>query len=353
MRKSLELFIVVSCLVACRQSGPLPDIPDLGMYKDVIIEISAPGVWDNCTRSVIPDPLRVLDIVDVFIYKDGALRRSLSFSRSSVGDSSLKTSSRLLAGDTYDIIVIANNTEHTAPATLDDALGMVYDSQGFTNLEEHGIPMCGMTTVTVTPNIGRINIVLKRLVAQVVFDIDKSGMTAGTIDLTSAKVCQMNTVCPFFDDGRATRSTEVSDGDYAKVEHMVYINAGWECVFFVLENKQGDLLPQNVNPDLKLPVKVWQSGGNPGLCTYVELSGVYTGKKNYLKGEPFVVRFFIGADACTNFDVNRNWRYLIHLVFTDDICFRNDWKLDFGSSLSAPFKVTADVKGAPTADSLS
>ena len=331
MKHSLILLAVISCLtIACEKPDGPQDSPEESGYRDVIFDISAPGDWNDCTKSIIPTSLRDMDIVDIFIYKSGTLCRNLSFSRSTGGTSSLTTTSRLFVGDTYDIIAIANHTDHTPPATLDDAMNdLVYVARDFSDLAENGIPMCGMTNITIMPNTNRVNIVLTRLVAQFVFDLDVSGLTHGSLTLTSAKVRQMNTVCPFFGEGRATSAAELADGDLATDSHLVYINGGWEGVFFILENRQGNLLPGNTNPDMKNPDTVRQAGGNPDLCTYIELTGVYCDRSQNMIGEPVTVRFFIGDNACTNFDVNRNWKYKVSLSFSDDISFRSDWKVDF------------------------
>ena len=322
---SLACCLLISCETAVTLPEKLPD----GVPVDVVIEISAPGSAGAWTKSQVSMDRRDLDTLDVFIYQSGVLRRSLSFTCGADWAQSYSSTLRLISGDTYDVVVFANNIDHTAPATLTEALSGVYRISDYSTLVQHGLPMCGRETVTVNSHSTHINIPLTRLVSKLIISKNNGTLTHGTLELTSAKVCQMNSVCPFFSDAYAQSPSEVIDGDYATDNDLVILNAGWDLVFFVLENRQGDLLPYNTDPDQKLPEKISMAGGNPGLCTYIELSGIYRDRAGHMSGEPVTTRFYLGEDACRNFDVKRNWQYRVRLHFTDDMCLRSGWKLDF------------------------
>lgn len=320
MKHCYKILLLMTCLVwACEKND---------VTKEVHFDIFADPEVQKGTKSSIPVHLRELNNVDVFIYDSGVLRNSLSFSRSGVGSSSMSETVSLIVGSTYDIVVTANHYEHTAPASLNEALsGLVYRSDGLDTLLENGIPMGGHATVVVTKYTSTVRIGLTRLVADFELEIDVSGLQHGSFSVSSVQVRQMNKVCPFFGTGRAVSPSDVADGDENTAVDLTALNSGWQATFFVLENKQGDLLPGNTNPDNKIPAKLLAAGRNPDLCTYIEVRGVYSDATGSFVAEPVVAKFFLGENACSNFDVNRNWRYNLLLSFTDNICFRNDWKM--------------------------
>lgn len=326
MRKFITVLLALCMICACEYER-MPPLEDPEESGEVVFEIIADADTYDGTKSCIPDWQMSLNKVDIFIYDSGVLRTKLCMNRDAGGAAVVTASTRLIVGSIYDIIVVANNSVHTPPASLDAALNdFVYRIGGMADIIANGIPMCGRQTIAVVRNQPVVRIPLKRLVADVTLQLDESGLHHGRITINSVKVRQMNTVCPFFGDGRAQGSGDVTDGDLSDSDDMVLLNSGWETKFYVLENKQGTLLPNNTDPNMKNPSKVTQAGGNPGFCTYIEVEGEYSDLRGELKAEPVVTRFFLGEDACRNFDVNRNWRYNITLSFTDDVCFRNDWR---------------------------
>ncbi len=310
----------MTCLVwACEKND---------VTKEVLFDIFADTELQGDTKSSIPAQLTGLNNVDVFIYDSGVLRKSLCFSRNGVGSSSMSEAISLIVGSTYDIVVIANHYDHTPPASLSEALsGLVYRSNGLGTLIANGIPMGGRQTVTVSKSTSTVRIGLTRLVADLELQIDVSGLQHGSFSVSSVQVRQMNKVCPFFGTGRAEDPSDVADGDANTSADLMLLNRGWQATFYIPENKQGTLLPDNTEPDNKQPDRVLMAGGNPDLCTYIEVCGVYSDATGRFIAEPVVAKFFLGENSFSNFDVNRNWRYNVLLSFTDDICFRNDWKM--------------------------
>lgn len=316
--------LAVFCLCGCRK-GLEPEAEEI----EVSFEISsAPDIAVD-TKSSIDMSLFGIDVLDILIYHRGKLCKKLCISQTDMINYVYFPKARLIVGETYDILVLANHGGITYPATLTEALNtLIYRTQGFAKLEEYGVPMSGRATIVVSPLTSTVNIPLQRLCAILFLEADVSGLKHGRLEFTSVQVRQMNTVCPFFSDGVATSVSDVSDGDTGGEGAVACLNAGWQPYFFILENRQGTLIPNNINPDLKNPSILTVLGRNPGLCTYVEVGAVYTGSSEQMIGEPVTARFYLGEDACTNFNVNRNWRYTVYMKFTDDICFRTDWKMN-------------------------
>lgn len=321
--------IIIAILSACSLCGCESALEPEAEEVEVSIDISAAPCTIADTKSSIDVSLFSMDALDILVYHGGHLRNRLCISRNNVSSNAFTATTRLIVGETYDILVLANHGGLTPPESLTEALNtLTYRTSGFSGLEAHGIPMSGHATVVVSPQTSRVNIQLQRLCAILFLDADVSGLQHGRLTFTSVKVRQMNNVCPFFSDGYAVSVSDVSDGDTGGEGAVNTLNAGWQPYFFILENKQGTLLPYNTDPDRKVPSSLTAAGRNPCLCTYVEIGAVYTGSSGQMIGEPITARFYLGSDACTNFDVNRNWRYTVYMSFTDDICFRTDWKMD-------------------------
>lgn len=320
----LTILTALVCLCACDSS-----LPGGREEKEVRFIIDSGQVMEPVGKSVLGPAYRILNRVDILVYQKGDLRRLLSTTRDAGGASSLSVSTSLMVGETYDILVIANYPVLNPPATLQAALDtMVYRADGMSPMVELGVPMCAHKTVLVSKETSRVEISLSRLAAWLAMDIDRSGLQHGNVEIRSAKVCQMNTSCPLFSEGKAVSAADVCDGDLCTTGDIKLLNSGWEAFFYILENRQGTLLPGNADPDLKNPESLRAVGADPGLCTYLEVEAVYTDFTGTMIGEPVVARFYLGEDACTDFSVNRNWRYKVRLALTDDICFRTDWKME-------------------------
>lgn len=92
---------------------------------------------------------------------------------------------------------------------------------------------------------------------------------------------------------------------------------------YVPANMQGVLLPSNTNPDNKTADAVTAAGGNPDLCTYLEIYGTAlhfgqrTGNVSY--------RFYLGSDNTSDFSVQNGYKYNVTFTPTAGGIQRGDW----------------------------
>ncbi|MBQ9463398.1 MAG: DUF4906 domain-containing protein [Bacteroidales bacterium] len=281
------------------------------------------------TRSSVTSSENALGTIDIYVYDAVSGRKVAAFSADAGRASSCSVPAELAPGRMYEALVVANESEHNAPDMLDEAISsMKCGNTGIAGWNSEGLPMSGRVRFIPGSASSVVDVALTRLLARLDLSVDTSGMQHGTIFFTSATVRQMNTVCPFFGEGRASDGTDVCDGDLSKVSDISSLNWGRPISFYVMENKQGSILRGNTDPERKVPDEVEAAGGNPDLCTYIELRGIYTDLSGYLKGEPVTARLYLGEDACSNFDVSRNCSYTVRLSITDNGCLRTDWKID-------------------------
>ena len=325
-------FCLLLCFCSCVHESPAAITGGRSGTREVSVHLCADALPAYGTRSGVSVSDSGLGAVDIYFYERGSLCSSLTVNADANQAAYYYATVQLQIGSTYEILVLANHTVHSPPATLDAALSSLsYVSDGITAWNSSGIPMSGRATVTVSSSTSELEIRLTRLLARLSLTIDCSSLRHGNIVFTSARVRQMNRVCPFFRDARATSSGGVCDGDLASAADLSALNSygnRYSTTFYLAENLQGDILYGNDDPDRKIPSLVEAAGCDPGLCTYLEILGTYSGSSGKLTGEPLTARLFLGGDATGNFDIERNCTYDVTLVITDSGCLRSDWKID-------------------------
>lgn len=322
----------VLLLGSCVDNVELPHGTAVSGTLRTVLSVTGDGTL-AATRSGLTVPDDAIGHLDAYFYESGRLCASMTISADAGWRNSFSSEVSLPFGHSYDLLVLANAGDVVPPADLSEALSsLCYISDGLPGWNRLGIPMCGRSSFIVTPDLGVIRVPLTRLVSRLTLSVDISELRHGSIDFSSISVRQMNRVCPFFSEGRATAAGGVCDGDLATGDDLAGINADgrgrFTVDFFLMENLQGALLAGNTDPDAKTPDQVRAAGGNPDLCTYLEVLGRYSGSSGQLTGEPLTARFFLGDDAVVDFSLRRNHTYTVSLSITDDGCLRTDWKLD-------------------------
>ena len=297
-------------------------------FTDVKVRIhSAP---DTRTRSSVGTAEDGINDYILLFYEDGLLLPELTVRESAAGAESVVIGVSLGIGHEFDIVSFANCTVSPAPQTLAEARALCYDCDGVSGWTR-GIPMAGYKTLKVRYHMPDVEMQLVRLAARLDLSIDTSSLQHGSITFTSIAVRQMNRSCPFFASGSASPGGGVCDGDSASAADLDVINAspaGCRASFYLLENMQGDILAGNTDPDRKVPSSVQAAGSDPGLCTYLEICGTYTDRSGHMTSDNLVSHLYLGADALANFDIERNHRYEVSVVITDNGCLRTDWKIN-------------------------
>lgn len=332
MMKKIYTICCLLCLCSCVRENLNEDYRFPSGKREVAVSISGDALPPYGTRSSVTAAESGLGAVDIFFYHSGILCRDLTVNGNAAWADSYTAVVQLDYGKTYDVLVLGNSDVHSAPERLQDALqSLKYVADGISGWNSGGLPMAGRTSFTVSPAMSDIYVALERLVARFTLNIDTSGLEHGRLKITSVAVKQMNRECPYFLGACATRSGGVCDGDLASPAEIASINASGgrsSMTFYLTENLQGELLPWNGDPDLKIPREVAQAGGDPELCTYIEILGLYSDSSGMMTGEPLTARLFLGANATSDFDVRRNSLYEIDLRISDSACLRADWKVD-------------------------
>lgn len=224
---------------------------------------------------------------------------------------------------TYNIYVTANMGTFNAPVKESEIKDAFHTITSFSELGK-SIPMSwkGMAELK-SGEKTTVYAELSRLVSKVGFNV-KMGVLEG-LDITSARLCQAaGRIRPFMDGGsRIISPAEAADGDYASAEDIESLMEGESIFFYVAENCQGTLLPDNDDPWAKVPDNI---GEMADLCTYVEMTGQWNEGADYEGSVTY--RFYLGEDASKSFDIRGNCIHNLTLYLEEESFDKISWKID-------------------------
>lgn len=279
---------------------------------EIRIENAPPTVR---AQAVSADP-EDISSVSLAAYSDEGLLEACSFLSGRQDATLLLDRSR-----GHTLAAIANMGDMTSrfPATLAELEAMTV-SLGWDAVNSEGVPMTGMLTVSRGAESATIR--LKRLLAKVTLSLDTAWPDNTDFDLKEIRVGNTNSSVGLFRNSAAKTSEDLIPGDWTNT-------LAEEMTFFLPENMQGVLLPENTDPYQKTPESLAAAGldGKAGLCSYMDI--VLTQKDTYGVSGDRRFRFYIGSDNTGDFNVERNTEYRINFGVTlDGMNLKGNWKVD-------------------------
>lgn len=268
------------------------------------------------------DDGRISDL-NLYLYRQGRLEWHLF--RGTSADIVLD----LLDGQEYDVFCLANVGRHEAPDDEDEMKKLALDFSSPEEVAAGGVPMASQTPLSfvVSGSGSRVEVNMDRLVARYDFQLDISHLSEGSFEVQSVRLKQAPThVAAFADISKVSDVSYVCDGDYASSEDLSKLNHGQAVSFYVMENMQGVLLPDNDDPWAKEFFNP-SVGQGRDLCTYLEVAGKYKDKSGGLEAK-HTYRMYLGADAVTDFNIARNTEYCLTLSLSDLGAYRESWKVE-------------------------
>ena len=301
MRKIIVLALLL--IVACEpleQQAPL----SCEAVEEEIVEVCVRAA--EHTKSSLQISESAVSSLNVYAYQNGLLA-----AESYAADDEL--SLELLRNTTYRIYALANCGEVHAPALESDLVSV--------SLVPSQMVMCfreGLQFTTGSTN--SLDLTLTRLFARYTLLLDKN-LENCDYQITSVLVKQQaSSVKPF---APASVAASTNDGDSASAADLVALKNGQGAVFYVPENCQGVLLPDNHDPWAKIPDSI--PAAKRGLCTYLHIEGTWTTSG---ATADLSLNLMLGADNCTDFNVTRNSSTTITLSISDSGTLKSNWKVD-------------------------
>ncbi|MBQ6688137.1 MAG: DUF4906 domain-containing protein [Bacteroidales bacterium] len=357
MSKHLFLCLILMIYVSCAV-GELTGTQEIS--DTVHVNVSLPDGSVPESRSILPEKTIETLVTDVTLasYSDDGMLVDVRYYEGCPSAMEINVRKK----GHCRLYALANAGDMRAVFPVREILlqELVVEVTDYETVSRRGIPMCGKV-MSVNVADGNIGIRLERLFAKVCMRILHDGIY-GASDAAyaynlcnkSAYVRQANRVLKPFDysGSRAVNVNDImSESDF--IPDMDDRNAyegnlsqsqlgpgpGYfqdtTFVFYVPENMQGELLPDNQDPLRKDYSGISDiNGTNYGeLCTYMEFNaqrinnGVgYSGSVCY--------RYYLGDDNVSDFNVRRNKRYDIQLELTEKGLFADSWKVTQGNDWS-------------------
>lgn len=191
-----------------------------------------------------------------------------------------------------------------------------------------GIPMFNGSDgqeILLSDNSGPVTITLTRMLARVDLKVDTRMLATGSLfSIRSASIYNaVNSYSPFSPSVRQEHKGRIEYSfDTASSSDISVLNRGGTISLYAFENMQGTLLPGNTDPWNKVPSSLGDAGD---YCSYLEVDCTYGYSDNDV-----TYRMYLGKDATTNFDVERNTVYRVTLMPTEREIRgeRGSWKVE-------------------------
>lgn len=295
---------VVSCTLEPMFPVPVAD----ERMVDVSVEM---GVCAQTRSSYVGAVDRIVDWT-VFAYLDGKLCLEHYSSQGS--------RIRLMTGVPYHFYAVANMGEVRAPVNESDVGDIEYRIEGLSGFDEKGFPMAAHEVRTLSADERSLTLSLTKLVARYDLKLNMDALDKTSFELCSVSVRQSAlNVFPFSDESAATVT---GDCDLSTPEDVDRLSDGRTVSFYMLENCQGVLLPQNKDEWEKVPDNI---PDKKDLCTYLSVKGKWSCPSQKADME---YRMYLGRDNVSDFNIERNKTYDVELFLTDAGADRSSWRVD-------------------------
>ena len=229
----------------------------------------------------------------------------------------------LISGRTYNVYALVNMDDMTSsfPVSESNISSVSYTIPSYSSVQSLGIPMSGRVIgVSVSSSTtGTLYIPVKRLFAKVTANLNC--LWGGTI--TNAYVKGLNKSIYPFGTSSAGSLDELSDYEIALVSGSNN-SSNLQAVFYVPENISGTLdsvtSSRNKNRDNNTVDMFLHSKTASYLEVSVSGSGDYSGMVTY--------RSYLGNNSTSDFNIERNTRYIWDISYSEDGLQYDDWKVD-------------------------
>lgn len=335
----LSMLFFISCV------SYIPEFSEEGVEDDACQEVTVRFDLKgrSMTKSSIAPSEDSVNDLNIYAFCDGKLISQEYFEQGS------QLELKLLYGHSYNLYALANMGQIEAPIDEEDfTRSCIYEIAEHCDIGQV-LPMSwSCDGFLVDSWSDRVMIDLERLVAKVVFSVDKAALKG--LEINAVRLCQSAAVVwPFkyVDGSHVVGSDEVLDGDYASAEDLDILNDGGQVSFYVLENCHGNLLPGNDDPWAKVPDNIAEQSA---LCTYLEVDCTF--REGYFYSGDVTYRMYLGTDGLSNFDVRRNSLLNVLLYLTDDALREVSWRVDAEVSVNRGYANGWQSEGLHSVDDL-
>lgn len=285
------------------------------------------------TKGTVVPPEDNINDINVFVFsEDGLIEESFYLSSRQLEHSgdTVRTSVTVACGTESRIAVCANFGYRVTGIGNLRELAEYRFPLAYPDEISKGIPCSGISEGVIEPK-KKLKVELERMMAKIKVKIDRRALDNDVnVRFTSARVCNSPHSATVFGDSFARHRGDVfSSGYILSGRETDPLNSDWhsgiseDVTLYLLENLQGDLLPENTDEHGKV-----LSGLEADRCSYIELQAEYISSARHTPaGNHIYYRFYPGASP-RNFDIRRNTVYSYTVVLSGSGLDAPDWLLD-------------------------
>ncbi len=238
----------------------------------------------------------------------------------------------------YTVYAIANAGKEIHATAAADIERLVYEIDDISQIANASgsVLMSGKSAPQLLEDGQKIIIDLKRCVAKVSIKADFSLLNEDVeIDIESVCLKNIPKSVKIFTDSKIEQASESINGELISEPTKEELSLG--LCFYQYENRQGMLLPDNLNQWEKV---FPESSSYRYTCSYLELKGTYSSPR---KRGNILYRFYLGTDMVSNFDVIRNTHHNVTVNFKGDGAVdENTWRVDNSEIVDLVTSITLD-----------
>lgn len=312
MKQTKKICLPLLALLAISCSGKLQSGPECdGVMQELHFEVEPSSTKSSLVSGEMDG--RISDLC-IFVYADGVLLSSNSvFTTSTNPVVALPSPFR-----EYRLFALANLGDCREEVHRDcpDVQAMerhVFDLGNYSSFSSKGLPMA--VSASITPG-SSASLKLKRQVCRIAVRLTNSSQYH--VDVKS--MCLKNSVRkirPFGEPFAALSADDLTGMPYddrlTAADISDAMDGGMTVYMYCCENMQGVLLPGNTEPKDKSINNIGTE--KAGLVTYFEIASHVSSHNT--DWENVYYRFCLGADATTDFNIERNTSYLYNVDFAN------------------------------------
>ncbi len=224
----------------------------------------------------------------------------------------------------YTVYAIANAGKEIHATTAGAIEELVYEIDDISRISTPtgAVLMSGKSSPQLLEDGQKIFIDLTRCVSKIELKADFTLLNEDVeIDIESVQLKNVPKSVNIFTNSKIVNKSMAMNGELISNPTKQELSRGLQ--FYQFENRQGVLLPGNLNQWAKV---FPESSSYYSTCSYLELKGVYSSPR---KSGNILYRFYLGTDMVSNFDVIRNTQHKVTVNFKGDGAVdENTWRVD-------------------------
>lgn len=334
MKFSENLFLLTGIFLLLSGGCTKTDLRETGVQSETIVRV-IPEAGFGLKAAFGEEVENIISDLNLYIFD----RNGVLIAKEYVEGSSLKehpdgyefSTDKLYERNSYTFLAFANMEENFPEMNLADLKKKRF-YMAYPDEISRGMPMSCILDRYKVRSGEPVNLKLENMMAKVTIKVDRKNLDgACAFNVRSVHIGASPRFTPVMGTGRVESASDCFSGGYAldelqadRLNRNDYGTVSQEVHLYVLENRQGTLLPGNSDPRTKI---LGEESPYRNLCSYIEIRADYTNRLEPSQDGVLKYRFYLGENAA-NFDVCRGCHYRITVLPSGNGMSGNSWRTE-------------------------